>query len=125
MSSELGQDEVNRTNSLVTIANERVVTATRSLEVASNTQVQLTDQQFSSLQQEVCRSLCKFCSHDHSDFHVVLTLLCSLSRWFYFPFGSLRTFWEPYILYTAIIAHTSAFIHLWSLKLGAVQLGSP
>merc|ERR1712166_1096918 len=52
--AELGQDEVNRTNSLVTIANERVVTATRSLEVASNTQVQLTDQQFSSLQQEVC-----------------------------------------------------------------------
>merc|ERR1712166_416682 len=52
--AELGQDEVNRTNSLVTIANERVVTATRSLEVASNTQVQLTDQQFSLLQQEVC-----------------------------------------------------------------------
>merc|ERR1712166_30642 len=52
--AELGQDEVNRTNSLVTIANERVVAATRSLEVASNTQVQLTDQQFSLLQQEVC-----------------------------------------------------------------------
>merc|ERR1712166_581616 len=52
--AELGQDEVNRTHSLVTIANERVVTATRSLEVASNTQVQLTDQQFSLLQQEVC-----------------------------------------------------------------------
>ena len=51
---ELGQDEVNRTHSVMVTAQTRVETAKTSLEVATNADVHLESQEFQVLQQAEC-----------------------------------------------------------------------
>merc|ERR1712166_445485 len=52
--AELGQDEVNRTHTVMVTAQTRVETAKTSLEVATNADVQLESQEFQVLQQAEC-----------------------------------------------------------------------
>merc|ERR1712166_1574560 len=52
--AELGQDEVNRTHTVMVTAQTRVETAKTSLEVATNADVHLVSQEFQVLQQAEC-----------------------------------------------------------------------